>query len=848
MKSNDKTQPAQGAREKKPGVFTTGQLEEMQTKIQEAESRFQVIFDNSPDGMVILNPTENAEGPWLIEDCNRSFCEMNGFERSELIGKDIRVVSNETATEVELPNKYHEKITGGEGTVKTHRRSYYQRLKKGAIRVEEVHQRKDGSTFLVQASSCLVILGGQERVLGIDRDITEHKQNEEKLFASEMSYRRLFEAAQDGILILDANTGVIEDVNPFLLKMLGFLPDELRGEKIWDLGFFKDIAANKAKFLKLQQNKYVRYENLPLETKSGRQFDVQFVSNVYQVDHRKVIQCNIRDITDQKRAADAVRASEERYRSLFENSPISLWEEDFSAVKLFIEDLRKRGTTDFRTFFESHPEVVTKCMNQIRVVDVNKATLKMFAAKSKAEIGENLSVIIGKNREDMPEELVNIAEGNTDFEWQGINFTLAGEGRSVSMHWTAAPGYEDTLSKVLISMFDITERKQSEEALTRQTEELRRLNKELDQQLQQMISLREIDTAISSSVDIKLTLSILLDHLTKHLGIDAADVLLFNPILQTLKYTAGQGFRTQALQYTSLGLSDGFAGRAVSNRGVVTIQNLPKNSGGLQRSVEFSGEGFMTYIGVPLIAKGQVKGVLEILQRKELELDHAQQAFLEMLTGQAAIAIDSAQLFENLQSSNFELMMAYDETIEGWSQAMDLRDKETEGHSLRVVNLTLRLAASMGFGAKEMPHVRRGALLHDIGKIGVPDDILHKPGTLTEEEWVIMRKHPQVAHDMLVSINYLKPALDIPYCHHEKWDGTGYPRGLKGEQIPLAARIFAVVDVWDALSSDRPYRKAWPEDKIRQYIKKQSGKHFDPLVVKNFLNTEFQKKLTESIT
>ena len=162
--------------------------------------------------------------------------------------------------------------------------------------------------------------------------------------------------------------------------------------------------------------------------------------------------------------------------------------------------------------------------------------------------------------------------------------------------------------------------------------------------------------------------------------------------------------------------------------------------------------------------------------------------------------------------------MAYDETIEGWSRAMDLRDKETEGHTQRVTELTLRLANSMGFGAEELVHIRRGTLLHDIGKMGVPDDILRKPGPLTDEEWVIMRRHPQLAYDMLAPIFYLRPATDIPYCHHEKWDGTGYPRGLKGEQIPLAARIFALVDVWDALCSDRPYRKAWPADRVRSYI------------------------------
>jgi HD-GYP domain-containing protein (c-di-GMP phosphodiesterase class II) len=210
--------------------------------------------------------------------------------------------------------------------------------------------------------------------------------------------------------------------------------------------------------------------------------------------------------------------------------------------------------------------------------------------------------------------------------------------------------------------------------------------------------------------------------------------------------------------------------------------------------------------------------------------------YLETLGGQAAIAIDNAQLFEGMQKSNLELIAAYDATIAGWSHAMDLRDKETEGHSQRVTELTLQLADIMGFSEQEKVHIRRGALLHDIGKLGVPDHILLKAGKLTEDEWASMRRHPTSAFEMLSPISYLRLALDIPYCHHEKWDGTGYPRGLKGEQIPLAARIFAVADVWDALTSDRPYRPAWTEEKTLEYIREQSGQHFDPNVVAVFLN------------
>ncbi|MBI3172170.1 MAG: response regulator [Chloroflexi bacterium] len=189
----------------------------------------------------------------------------------------------------------------------------------------------------------------------------------------------------------------------------------------------------------------------------------------------------------------------------------------------------------------------------------------------------------------------------------------------------------------------------------------------------------------------------------------------------------------------------------------------------------------------------------------------------------------------NVEEEHKKLQLAYDATIEGWSHAMDLRDKETEGHTQRVTELTLKMANALHIGEENLAHIRRGALLHDIGKLGVPDAILLKEGKLTDEEWVIMRKHPIYAHEMLSQIEYLRPALDIPYCHHEKWDGTGYPRGLKGEEIPLVARMFAIVDVWDAVTSDRPYRAAWSKEQALAYIIEHSGTQFDPEIVQVFL-------------
>ncbi len=254
-------------------------------------------------------------------------------------------------------------------------------------------------------------------------------------------------------------------------------------------------------------------------------------------------------------------------------------------------------------------------------------------------------------------------------------------------------------------------------------------------------------------------------------------------------------------------------------------------------------EGFQIYHGVPLVAKGQLKGVLEVFHRRPLQFDNEWVNFFDTLAGQTAIAIDNAQLFSNLQQALLSQSIAYDETIEGWSRALDLRDNETEGHTQRVMTLTLKLAERMGLGDRDLLHLRWGALLHDIGKMGIPDEILLKPGPLTAEEWVIMRKHPKYALDLISPIAYLSRSLDIPYCHHEKWDGTGYPRGLSGEAIPLEARIFSIIDVWDALRSDRPYRPSWDVEKTKNYIREESGKSFDPAVVEAFFQMIENEKL-----
>jgi len=364
------------------------------------------------------------------------------------------------------------------------------------------------------------------------------------------------------------------------------------------------------------------------------------------------------------------------------------------------------------------------------------------------------------------------------------------------------------------------------------------LHEQTEEQLQHLIALHQIDLAISANFDLNVTLNVFLRNVIDELKVDAASILLLDPITHTLDFAAGIGFRTRKIEASHVKIGTGCAGRAAQEYRTVSCLDLGLMREAYIRSSLLVDEEFVSHYATPLIIKGQVKGILEVFHRQTLESKMEWMDYFETLATQAAIAIESASLFENLQRTNTELMLAYDATIEGWSRALDLRDKETEGHTQRVTEMALELAEKMGMSVAEKIDLRRGALLHDIGKMGVPDSILLKPGPLSDSEWEIMRQHPVYAYQMLSPITYLKHALEIPYCHHEKWDGTGYPCGLNGEQIPLSARMFAIVDVFDALTSNRPYRLAWSRDAVNHYIQEQSGKHFDPYVVRIFLESD----------
>jgi putative nucleotidyltransferase with HDIG domain len=249
-------------------------------------------------------------------------------------------------------------------------------------------------------------------------------------------------------------------------------------------------------------------------------------------------------------------------------------------------------------------------------------------------------------------------------------------------------------------------------------------------------------------------------------------------------------------------------------------------------------------LSAPLRLKGQVIGVIFLDNRAQTGLfDKSDLEMLSAFADQAAIAIDNARMFESLQkanreleTANQELKIAYDATLKGWVRALDLRDQETNGHTQRVTGLARILGRAAGLNDDDLVDITRGALLHDIGKMGTPDSILFKPGSLTQDEWATMQQHTVLAYEMLRPIQFLRRAIDVPYCHHERWDGSGYPRSLKGQDIPLLARIFSIVDVWDALTSIRPYHSPMTADDARLFIAKQAGTHFDPHIVEIFMN------------
>jgi len=352
--------------------------------------------------------------------------------------------------------------------------------------------------------------------------------------------------------------------------------------------------------------------------------------------------------------------------------------------------------------------------------------------------------------------------------------------------------------------------------------------------LEKISALRSIDRAIISNLDLNVTLDFCLENIISQLHVDTAVILKYNKGLQLLEYQTGRGFTTNEITHRKIRLGVIYAGQSALEQRTIAVKNIHNDEKFVDIPESMLMQKILGYCVVPLVARGEVKGVLEVMSKNELDITTGWIDFLETLAEQAAIAIDNSIMFDSVKRSNLELIRAYDQTIKGWSKALEMRQMEVEGHSERVTKLAESVAREMGLLEEDILSIRRGAMLHDIGKMSISDNLLNKEDDLSDEEWKIVKKHPLDAYNILSPISFLRTSLDIPYYHHERWDGSGYPHGLRSYDIPLAARIFAVVDVWDSLHTHRKYRNAWPEEQILGYIYENAGKLFDPNVVDAF--------------
>ena len=540
--------------------------------------------------------------------------------------------------------------------------------------------------------------------------------------------------------------------------------------------------------------------------------DINFLDNL-----PVVVEHVLKQIATEQRLEDSERAltqSEERYRILFENSSIAIWEENFSEVRNHLGVLQANGVIDLVGYFDTHPHELSHLASLIKIENINQTSVEMFGAESKADLLQKLPVIF--SRKSMPffrQELLALIRGEHNFFSEVAIRNLKDQPIVLMRYLNVLPGYEKTLSKVLVSIVEITDRKRREDEL----------------QLMATVS-----AALRMASTRNEMLPIILDQASNLVRTPHVCLMLLDEQKEECVVELARGIWTE-LQGNRLVFSQSVCKSVLASGQPFLCEDL-RTDPILMDTFRISRP--MSLTGLPLAVNHQKIGVLWLgylnENGKQRVFTSTDIQLLSVIADIGANAINRISSYEQAQRVAADLALAYDRTLEGWARALELRDQETEGHTRRVAKITVELAQIMGLREDELEPVRRGALLHDIGKMGIPDSVLLKPGTLNERELEIMRRHPEYAVDMLMPIEYLRSALDIPYCHHEKWDGTGYPRGLKGEQIPLAARIFAIIDVWDALTSTRPYRKAWSTEQALKYIREQDGLHFDPQVVQNF--------------
>lgn len=783
-------------------VVDVGERKRVEKTLRESEERYRQLVDLSPDAIFV-----HVEG--RIVFANAMAARLAGVRSpAELMGRDIFTL---------IHPDYREAV-----------RLRLRRIAETGGRVppqEQKYIRVDGTVVDVEATAVATTFDGRPAVQAVVRDITDRKAAQRSLQESEKRYRQLVELSPEPIFV-HSNWRLVY-ANPAAVNLFAAGDKQaLIGKPILDLihpdhreqareRIYRMLSERTR--LPLVQQRYLRLD--------GSTVEVEVAAVPTTFDGQPAVQVMAKDISYYRQAEERISREAARAHALAQVAARCNARLDLSAVLAAVCE----GATE-----ALHAQAACVCLGADCGSLALAASFGLGAAQWEGYLSawrQSAAWSTGKSPAFVlltgaaAPIMLAVAAMRRDERVVGELYVVGG-------NLSLPPDDEDL--RLLQGIAD-----QAALAI-----ENARLFAEAERLVARMQALRSIDAAITTNTDLRATLDIVLERVTEALGVDAAAVLLYRRDAQTLEYAAGRGLRAPNADHEPARPGSRLARQAVDERRLVVVSDLDEVEARADPLSSLRQEGFRSYLAAPLIAKGQVRGVLEILHRSRLSPNEDCQQFLLTLAAQAAIAIDNATLFVDLERTNAELTHAYDATIEGWSRALELRDRETEGHTVRVTELTERLARALGVAEAEIVHIRRGALLHDIGKLGVPDSILLKPGPLTKAERQIMRLHAVYGYDLLSSIDFLRQAAVIPYCHHERWDGTGYPRGLKGEEIPFPARIFAVADVWDALRSDRPYRPAWPARKAREYISKRAGRHFDPQVVLAFLTLVNEEEAT----
>ncbi len=763
-------------------------LKRMEYALRDSERQYRILFNEMESGFALHEIICNAQGvpaDYRFLSINPAFETLTGLRAQDIVGKTVLEVLPET--EAYWIERYGRVALTGEPA-----------------------EFEDNSAALGKDFEVRAFSPEPGKFAVLFHDITKLKMMEREL-------RKLSRAVEQSpaSIVITNTEGAIEYVNPRFVQLTGYAFDNVIGKnpRVLKSGhtapheyqsLWRTIKAGeewRGEFLNKKKNGELFWESAlisPVLDESGQ--IKHFVAIKEEITERKQRERELQVVATVATAlrkadtdAEILRIVLEQSVVVFEAPATAYAQYDTFADKFMVQDARGAQADAFHAQLRDqtsfNTELLTHAMN---------ATDAAFAPSPQAKLKiAAMQPLVAQERT------------------HGVLFVARAQTLSESE------------TRILNALCDMTAN-----ALHRA-----RLYEQTKHQLERLALLHAIDSTIVSSLDLDLTLHLICEQITARLRIDTAAAYLMDAQTMRLECRATLGVHARALKLHLARKGETYAQHIASERKTLYMPDVKTAAPAFRLSAPFElpNETFAAYCGMPLIAKGQVKGVLELYHHAPLPADLEWLDFLNTLAQQAAIAIDNIELFENLQRTNLSLALAYDSTIEGWSRVLDLRDKETEGHSLRVTALTIELAQCMGFSTDEIVNLRRGALLHDIGKMGVPDEILLKPAPLDENEWIVMRKHPQYAFDMLMPIEYLRSALDIPHYHHERWDGSGYPFGLKGQAIPLAARIFAVVDVWDALTSNRPYRKAWSPTQAREYLRAEAGKLFDPMVVEIFL-------------